>query len=111
MIGGSTKGAIIGGIIGGAVGTQRAVETKDRDVVVPAGHDRDADAGRPAGGRQLERTSDGADRRRTEADYGLLPSFPLRAHRPSVRSVSSNTRLRRPPPRIAHSLPALPAFG
>ena len=37
VIGGSTKGAIIGGIIGGAVGTQRAVETKDRDVVVPQG--------------------------------------------------------------------------
>ena len=37
VIGGSTKGAIIGGIIGGAVGTQRAVETKDRDVVLPAG--------------------------------------------------------------------------
>jgi hypothetical protein len=37
VLGGSTKGAIIGGIIGGAVGTQRAVETKDRDVVVPAG--------------------------------------------------------------------------
>ena len=37
VIGGSTKGAIIGGVIGGAVGTQRAVETKDRDVVVPAG--------------------------------------------------------------------------
>ena len=37
MIGGSTKGAVIGGVIGGAVGTQRAVETKDRDVVVPAG--------------------------------------------------------------------------
>jgi hypothetical protein len=36
VIGGSTKGAIIGGIIGGAVGTQRAVETQDRDVVVPA---------------------------------------------------------------------------
>jgi hypothetical protein len=28
---------VIGGVIGGAVGTQRAVETKDRDVVVPAG--------------------------------------------------------------------------
>ena len=28
---------IIGGIIGGAVGTQRAVETKDRDVVLPQG--------------------------------------------------------------------------
>ena len=36
VIGGSTKGAVIGGIIGGAVGTQRAVETQDRDVVVPA---------------------------------------------------------------------------
>lgn len=37
VIGGSTKGAIIGGIIGGAVGAQRAVETKDRDVVLPQG--------------------------------------------------------------------------
>ena len=37
VIGGSSKGAIIGGVIGGAVGTQRAIETKDRDVVVPAG--------------------------------------------------------------------------
>jgi hypothetical protein len=37
VIGGSTKGAIIGGIIGGAVGTQRAIETKDRDVVLPQG--------------------------------------------------------------------------
>ncbi|HEX3276100.1 MAG TPA: hypothetical protein VHR43_14685 [Gemmatimonadales bacterium] len=37
VIGGSTKGAVIGGIIGGAVGTQRAVETKDRDVVLPSG--------------------------------------------------------------------------
>ncbi len=37
VIGGSTKGAVIGGILGGAVGTQRAVETQDRDVVVPAG--------------------------------------------------------------------------
>jgi len=36
VIGGNTKGAVIGGIIGGAVGTQRAIETKDRDVVVPA---------------------------------------------------------------------------
>jgi hypothetical protein len=36
VIGGSTKGAIIGGVIGGAVGTQRAIETQDRDVVVPA---------------------------------------------------------------------------
>jgi len=37
VIGGNTKGAVIGGIIGGAVGAQRAVETQDRDVVVPAG--------------------------------------------------------------------------
>src|SRR5829696_8047989 len=36
-LGGSTKGAVIGGVIGGAVGTQRAVETKDRDVVLPSG--------------------------------------------------------------------------
>ena len=35
--GGSTKGAVIGGVAGAAVGAQRAVETKDRDVVVPAG--------------------------------------------------------------------------
>ena len=35
--GGSTKGAVIGGIAGAAVGTQRAIETQDRDVVVPAG--------------------------------------------------------------------------
>jgi hypothetical protein len=37
VIGGSTKGAVIGGVIGGAVGTQRAIETKDRDVVLPQG--------------------------------------------------------------------------
>jgi hypothetical protein len=37
VIGGSTKGAVIGGIIGGAIGTQRAIQTQDRDVVVPAG--------------------------------------------------------------------------
>ena len=35
--GGSTKGAVIGGVAGGAVGTQRAIETQDRDVVVPTG--------------------------------------------------------------------------
>jgi hypothetical protein len=35
--GGSTKGAVIGGVVGGAVGAQRAVETQDRDVVVPGG--------------------------------------------------------------------------
>jgi hypothetical protein len=35
--GGSTKGAVIGGIAGGAVGTQRAIQTQDRDVVVPVG--------------------------------------------------------------------------
>jgi hypothetical protein len=37
VTGGSTKGAVIGGAVGGAVGTQRAIETQDRDVVVPAG--------------------------------------------------------------------------
>ena len=37
VLGGSSKGAIIGGIMGGAVGTQRAIETKDRDVVLPVG--------------------------------------------------------------------------
>jgi hypothetical protein len=37
VLGGSTKGAVIGGVIGGAVGAQRAVETKDRDIVVPQG--------------------------------------------------------------------------
>jgi hypothetical protein len=37
VLGGSTKGAVIGGILGGAVGAQRAVETKDRDVVLPEG--------------------------------------------------------------------------
>ena len=36
VIGGNTKGAVIGGLIGGAIGTQRAIETQDRDVVVPA---------------------------------------------------------------------------
>jgi uncharacterized membrane protein len=36
VLGGSGKGAVIGGVIGGAVGAQRAVETKDRDVVLPA---------------------------------------------------------------------------
>jgi hypothetical protein len=35
--GGSTKGAVIGGALGGAVGAQRAVQTQDRDVVVPVG--------------------------------------------------------------------------
>jgi hypothetical protein len=37
VTGGSTKGAVIGGALGAAVGTQRAIETKDRDVVVPSG--------------------------------------------------------------------------
>jgi hypothetical protein len=37
VLGGGSKGTIIGGILGAAVGTQRAVETKDRDVVLPAG--------------------------------------------------------------------------
>jgi uncharacterized protein YfiM (DUF2279 family) len=35
--GGSTKGAVIGGVAGAAVGTQRAIQTQDRDVVVPSG--------------------------------------------------------------------------
>jgi uncharacterized protein YfiM (DUF2279 family) len=35
--GGSTKGAVIGGVAGAAVGAQRAVQTQDRDVVVPSG--------------------------------------------------------------------------
>ena len=37
VTGGSTKGAVVGGVAGGAVGTQRAIQTQDRDVVVPAG--------------------------------------------------------------------------
>jgi uncharacterized protein YfiM (DUF2279 family) len=37
VTGGSTKGAVIGGVAGAAVGTQRAIATKDRDVVVPEG--------------------------------------------------------------------------
>ncbi len=37
VLGGGTKGAIIGGVIGGAVGAQRANETQDRDVILPAG--------------------------------------------------------------------------
>lgn len=34
---GGSKGTVIGGVLGGAVGAQRAVETKDRDVVVASG--------------------------------------------------------------------------
>ncbi len=34
---GGSKGTVIGGVLGGAVGAQRAVETKDRDVVVSSG--------------------------------------------------------------------------
>jgi len=34
---GGSKGTIIGGVLGGAVGAQRAVETKDRDIVVASG--------------------------------------------------------------------------
>lgn len=37
VLGGGKTGAIIGGVLGGAVGTQRAVETQDRDVVVTPG--------------------------------------------------------------------------
>ena len=47
VIGGNTKGAVIGGIIGGAVGTQRAIETQDRDVVVPASSRVDITLGGP----------------------------------------------------------------
>jgi hypothetical protein len=34
---GGGKGAVIGGVVGGAVGTQRAIETKDRDIVLNEG--------------------------------------------------------------------------
>jgi hypothetical protein len=34
---GGSKGTVIGGVLGGAVGAQRAVETKDRDIVVASG--------------------------------------------------------------------------
>lgn len=34
---GKGTGAVIGGVVGGAVGTQRMIETKDRDIVVAAG--------------------------------------------------------------------------
>ncbi len=34
---GGSKGTVIGGVLGGAVGAQRAVETKDRDIVVESG--------------------------------------------------------------------------
>jgi hypothetical protein len=34
---GGKKGTVIGGVLGGAVGAQRAVETKDRDIVVASG--------------------------------------------------------------------------
>jgi hypothetical protein len=34
---GGKKGAVIGGVLGGAVGTQRAIETKDRDVYLARG--------------------------------------------------------------------------
>jgi hypothetical protein len=37
VISGNKSGAIIGGVVGAAVGTGVAVETADRDVVVPAG--------------------------------------------------------------------------
>jgi len=37
IIGGNTKGAVIGGAVGAAAGTAVAVETADRDVVVPTG--------------------------------------------------------------------------
>ena len=34
---GKGTGAVIGGVLGGAVGTQRAIETKDRDIIVKPG--------------------------------------------------------------------------
>lgn len=34
---GKGTGAVVGGVLGGAVGTQRAVETKDRDIIVKPG--------------------------------------------------------------------------
>jgi len=37
VIGKNTKGAVIGGILGGIVGAGIAVETKDSDIVLPAG--------------------------------------------------------------------------
>jgi hypothetical protein len=37
VISGNSKGAIIGGVVGAAVGTGVAIETKDREVVVPVG--------------------------------------------------------------------------
>ena len=36
---GKGTGAVIGGVVGGAVGTQRMIETKDRDIVIPPGGD------------------------------------------------------------------------
>ncbi len=37
VISGNSKGAIIGGVVGAAVGTGVAIETKNREVVVPVG--------------------------------------------------------------------------
>jgi hypothetical protein len=37
VLSGNKKGAIIGGVVGAAVGTGVAIETADRDVVIPAG--------------------------------------------------------------------------
>ncbi|HEX5632168.1 MAG TPA: hypothetical protein VFX50_03035, partial [Gemmatimonadales bacterium] len=34
---GKGTGAAIGGVVGGAVGTQRAIETKDRDIILAPG--------------------------------------------------------------------------
>jgi len=34
---GKGTGAVVGGVLGGAVGTQRAIETKDRDIIVKPG--------------------------------------------------------------------------
>lgn len=37
VLGGKTKGAVVGGVIGAAAGTAVAVNSADRDVIVPAG--------------------------------------------------------------------------
>jgi serine/threonine protein kinase/cytoskeletal protein RodZ len=37
IFGRGTMGAVVGGVLGGAVSAQRAVETKDRDIVAPEG--------------------------------------------------------------------------
>ena len=90
VIGGNTKGAVIGGIIGGAIGTQRAVETQDRDVVVPVGL-----AGRAHVARGVyevdakTRARDAGTRLRAQGGSGhLLRPSPLRPPRLHLSSMS-----------------------